>query len=101
MSITRRNLLAIGAVLAGRKAFAQHPGPSPSPSPGPSPGPSPSPRGLVVPNGSLLPSKVVGGVRVFHLRAEPIRHEIAPGLTIDTWGYNGATPGPVLEAVEG
>ena len=94
--ITRRNLLAIGAVLAGRKAFAQSPSPSPSPSPI-----SSSKSGLVVPNGSLLPSKVIAGVRVFHLRAEPIHHEIAPGLAIDTWGYNGATPGPVIEATEG
>jgi hypothetical protein len=44
---------------------------------------------------------MVGGVRVYHLIAEPIRHEIAPGLVIDTWGYNGGTPGPVLEATEG
>ncbi|HTR53812.1 MAG TPA: copper oxidase [Kofleriaceae bacterium] len=97
--ITRRNLLALGAVLAGRKALAQPARSSPSPSPSPSP--MSSKPGLVVPNGSLLASKVIAGARVFHLRAEPIRHEIAPGLAIDTWGYNGATPGPVIEATEG
>ncbi|MEZ4403339.1 MAG: copper oxidase [Kofleriaceae bacterium] len=56
---------------------------------------------LVVPNGRVLPGRVVGGVRVYHLTAEPIRHEVAPGLVIDTWGYSGGTPGPVLEATEG
>ncbi len=56
---------------------------------------------VVVPNGHTLPYRVVGGVKVFHLVAEPITHEIAPGLTIETWGYNGGTPGPVIEAVQG
>ena len=56
---------------------------------------------VTVPNGSLLPSRVVGGVRVYHLRAEQIEHELAPGLKIKAWGYNGSTPGPVLEATEG
>jgi FtsP/CotA-like multicopper oxidase with cupredoxin domain len=27
--------------------------------------------------------------------------EFAPGLTVNCWGYNGLTPGPVIEAVEG
>ena len=58
-------------------------------------------RPVVVPNGATLPWKVVGGVKVGHLIAEPVRHEIAPGLAIDAWGYNGRTPGPVIEAVEG
>ncbi|HEY1555639.1 MAG TPA: copper oxidase [Kofleriaceae bacterium] len=104
MSITRRNLFAIGAVLAGRKALGQPASTSTTTttttSTSTSTGRSTSGK-LVVPNGSVLESKVVGGVRVFHLRAEAVRHEIAPGLTIDTWGYNGTTPGPVLEATEG
>jgi hypothetical protein len=56
---------------------------------------------VVVPNGATLPWRVVGGVKVGHLIAEPVKREIAPGLTIDAWGYNGLTPGPVIEAVEG
>jgi FtsP/CotA-like multicopper oxidase with cupredoxin domain len=56
---------------------------------------------VTAPNGSLLPWKAVGGVKVYHLRAEPMRHTIAPGLDVEAWGYNGTTPGPVLEAVEG
>jgi FtsP/CotA-like multicopper oxidase with cupredoxin domain len=58
-------------------------------------------RPVVVPNGTTLPWKTIDGVKVGHLVAEPLTHEIAPGLTIDAWGYNGRTPGPVIEAVEG
>ena len=56
---------------------------------------------LVVPNGSLLPWKLVDGVKVFHLRAEAFKHEIAPGLEIEAWGYNKSFPGPLIEATEG
>ncbi len=58
-------------------------------------------RPVIVPNGKTLPWRIVDGVKVGHLVAEPVKHEIAPGLTIDAWGYNGRTPGPVIEAVEG
>ncbi|MGH9886390.1 MAG: multicopper oxidase family protein, partial [bacterium] len=34
-------------------------------------------------------------------RAEVVRHQIAPGLDMEAWGYNGSTPGPVIEAVTG
>ncbi|MCA9673409.1 MAG: copper oxidase [Dehalococcoidia bacterium] len=56
---------------------------------------------VVVPNGATLPFEKKGGVKVFHLVAEPITHTIAPGLEIEAWGYNGSTPGPLIEAVEG
>jgi hypothetical protein len=56
---------------------------------------------VVVPNGHKAESKVIDGVRVFHLTAAPVTQEIAPGLTVDTWGYNGSVPGPVLELTEG
>lgn len=56
---------------------------------------------LLVPNGRLLPSRVVDGVRVFHLVAEPVEHEFTPGLRVECWGYNGSTPGPVIEGTEG
>jgi manganese oxidase len=58
-------------------------------------------RPVFVPNGATLPYKLIDGVKVFHLVAEPIVHEMAEGLTLHTWGYNGRTPGPVIEAVEG
>lgn len=56
---------------------------------------------VVVPNGSVLPWTVRRGVKIFHLRAAPLRHQIAPGLDIEAWGYNGGSPGPVIEAVAG
>src|SRR5262245_57061898 len=56
---------------------------------------------VVTPNGATLPYKMENGVKVFHLTAEPVKHELAPGLSINAWGYNGRTPGPTIEAVEG
>ncbi len=89
MTINRRDLfhgtLLAGAALAVRKAGAAAKPPQP----------------LSVPNGATLGGKLVGGVKIFHLRAGPVQHEIAPGLTVTAWGYNGSTPGPVIEAVEG
>jgi FtsP/CotA-like multicopper oxidase with cupredoxin domain len=56
---------------------------------------------VITPNGSSLPWRVVGGIKVGHLIAEPVQHEFAPGLEAECWGYNGSTPGPTIEAVEG
>jgi manganese oxidase len=58
-------------------------------------------RAVLTPNGSTLPWRVVNGVKVGHLVAEPVDHEFAPGLRAECWGYNGTTPGPTIEAVEG
>ena len=52
-------------------------------------------------NGWTLPYKMKDGVKEFHLVAEEIDHEFAPGSTAKCWGYNGSTPGPTIEAVEG
>jgi hypothetical protein len=38
---------------------------------------------------------------VFRLVSEPVRREFAPGLVVNCWGYNGQTPGPTIEVVEG
>jgi FtsP/CotA-like multicopper oxidase with cupredoxin domain len=56
---------------------------------------------VITPNGSTLPLRQVGNVKVGHLIAHEIEHEFAPGLRADCWGYNGQTPGPTIEAVEG
>jgi manganese oxidase len=56
---------------------------------------------VVMPNGSTLPFTMKGGVKEFRLTAEPVKREFAPGMVVNTWGYNGQTPGPVIEAVEG
>jgi len=52
-------------------------------------------------NGWTLPYRWKNGVKEFHLIAEEIEHEFAPGTKVKCWGYNGSTPGPTIEAVEG
>jgi FtsP/CotA-like multicopper oxidase with cupredoxin domain len=42
-----------------------------------------------------------GNVKVFRLVAEPVQREFAPGMVVNCWGYNGQTPGPTIEVVEG
>jgi FtsP/CotA-like multicopper oxidase with cupredoxin domain len=58
-------------------------------------------RPVVTPNGSTLPWEMKDGVKEFHLFAEPARREFAPGMLVNCWGYNGQSPGPTIEAVEG
>ncbi len=106
--ITRRQMLKTSAaILAGgaastafrdataveKEAAATKP-PIPVP-----PGQSYTP--VVTLNGSSLPWKMDNGVKVFHLIAEPVKREFAPGMVVNCWGYNGSTPGPTIEAVEG
>ena len=52
-------------------------------------------------NGWTLPYRMVDGIKEFHLVAEEVEHEFAPGSRAKCWGYNGTTPGPTIEAVEG
>lgn len=52
-------------------------------------------------NGWTLPYRLKDGVKEFHLVAEEVEHEFAPGSVAKCWGYNGSTPGPTIEAVEG
>src|SRR5690606_15442202 len=56
---------------------------------------------VITPNGRSLPWRMRDGVKEFHLIAEEVDHEFAPGTRIKAWGYNGSTPGPTIEAVEG
>jgi len=56
---------------------------------------------VVTLNGSSLAWKLDNGVKVFHLIAEPVEREFAPGMMVKCWGYNGQTPGPTIECVEG
>ena len=58
-------------------------------------------RPVVTLNGWSLPWRMKGGVKEFHLVAEPVLRELSPGMTANLWGYNGTSPGPTIEAVEG
>lgn len=56
---------------------------------------------VVTLNGWSLPWRMKDGVKEFHLVAEPVVRELAPGMKANLWGYNGSSPGPTLECVEG
>jgi len=53
------------------------------------------------PNNVTMPWKLENGVKVFHLIAEPVQREFAPGMLVNCWGYNGTAPGPTIEVVQG
>jgi manganese oxidase len=113
MITRRRVVLSAGAALLTGAARGQHQHPAPpAPAPAPRPSAEPAParpqpavglpyRPVLTPNGSSLPFVMKGGVKEFHLVAEPVRREFAPGMLVNCWGYNGQTPGPTIEAVEG
>ncbi len=56
---------------------------------------------VVTLNGWTLPWRMNNGVKEFHLVAEPVVRELAPGMKANLWGYNGQSPGPTIEVVEG
>lgn len=56
---------------------------------------------VVTLNGWTLPWRMRNGWKEFHLVAEPVERELAPGMTAHLWGYNGQSPGPTIECVEG
>jgi len=63
--------------------------------------PSGPPVPVEMPDLKKLPSRMVNGVREFHLTAEVVRSEFVPGRPVDAWGFNGSVPGPLMEATEG
>ncbi len=109
--ISRRNLIGGSAILAGvaavssrvqaagipEAAFATSPAMQPPLFP--SSGPDYQP--VVTLNGWTLPWRMNGDWKEFHLVAEPVEREIAPGMKAHLWGYNGQSPGPTIECVEG
>jgi FtsP/CotA-like multicopper oxidase with cupredoxin domain len=64
---------------------------------------------VVAPGVPNLKSTLKGNVREFHLSAEPVTlmwPDMTDGMgmtdrPIYAWGYNGSSPGPTMEAVEG
>jgi len=58
-------------------------------------------RPVVTLNGWSLPWRMKNGWKEFHLTAEAVEREIAPGMVARLWGYNGQSPGPTIECVEG
>jgi FtsP/CotA-like multicopper oxidase with cupredoxin domain len=109
--LSRRNLLGASAVLAGAAAVSGRvqaaaipeavttTSPAMQPPFVPSTGPAYQP--VVTLNGWTLPWRMNGDWKEFHLVAEPVVREFAPGMKVHLWGYNGQSPGPTLECVEG
>ena len=56
---------------------------------------------VVTLNGWTLPWRMNQGVREFHLVAEPVVRDGSIGMKAHLWGYNGQSPGPTIEVVEG
>jgi manganese oxidase len=56
---------------------------------------------VVTPDVPDLPFELDNGVKVFHLVAEPVKHEIIPGKVVNLWGYNGSAPGPTIQVKQG
>jgi FtsP/CotA-like multicopper oxidase with cupredoxin domain len=100
VKLTRRNVIAAAsaATLVKLSAAAESAQPAVAM---PDAGRPAGRTGVTTLNGRSLPGRMVGGVKEFHLIAEEIEHEFAPGTRSKAWGYNGSTPGPTIEAVEG
>jgi manganese oxidase len=56
---------------------------------------------VVTLNGWTLPWRMNNGVKEFHLVAEPVVREMCEGFKAHLWGYNGQSPGPTIEVMEG
>jgi FtsP/CotA-like multicopper oxidase with cupredoxin domain len=121
--LTRRQILtATAGAIAAAPVLAvfqpEHQGHVPPPVPTPTTRPPPALRPIrsdalnaaqgelsytpvIMPDTPTLPFEMDNGVKVFRLIAEPVQREFAPGVVVNCWGYNGQSPGPMIEAVEG
>jgi manganese oxidase len=97
MTLSRRRMLSGGAALAGAAALVDRLGLRLT---GAARAQERA-RPVVTPDGTSLPWVMRDGAKEFHLVAEPVEREFAPGMRVSCWGYNGQTPGPTIEAVEG
>ena len=104
MDAQRRKFLAsagataLGAAAVSRAGAAALPDAATQSSPAMQP-PLPPATGrpynpVVTLNGWTLPWRMRDGWKEFHLVAEPVVREIAPGMSANLWGYNGQSPGP-------
>ena len=109
--ISRRTLIGSSALLAGAAAVSGRvqaaaipeavTATSPAMQPPLVPASGPAYQPVATLNGWTLPWRMNGDWKEFHLVAEPVKREIAPGMTARLWGYNGQSPGPTIECVEG
>ena len=100
MQVSRRSLLLSAGAVAGTGAAVAPVATSAAAGPDKAP-PRSAPGRVRTLNGRSLPWRLVDGFKEFHLVAGEFEHEFAPGCRAKCWGYNGSTPGPTIEAVEG
>ena len=48
-----------------------------------------------------MPFTMDGDTKVFNITMKPVKWEIQPGKTVDTYSYNGIIPGPEIRVTEG
>ena len=111
--VSRRNFLgragavtaAVSAAAVGKVAMAALPEPVIQTKPDTMPPLVPNTgrpyNPVVTLNGWTCPWRMNNGIKEFHLVAEPVVREMAPGFKAHLWGYNGQSPGPTIEVVEG
>jgi FtsP/CotA-like multicopper oxidase with cupredoxin domain len=101
----RAGALALGASAVSRASAMSIPEAAVRTSPATEPPPPPTAGRPYDPvttlNGWSLPWRLKDGAKEFHLVAEPVVRELAPGMRANLWGYNGSSPGPTIECVEG
>ena len=110
---SRRHLFRAGASIAAatavasvsKVAMAALPGIVSQDSPATMPPLEPSTgrpyKPVVTLNGWTLPWQMNNGTKEFHLVAEPVERMVADDFKAHLWGYNGQSPGPTIEVVEG
>src|SRR5262245_34388557 len=109
--LLRRGFIGTAAVLAGATAISGRAqaqsspeaprSTSPAMQPPLTPTSGPDYQPIVTLNGWTLPWRMNGDWKEFHLVAEPVVRELASGMKGHMWGYNGQSPGPTIECVEG
>ena len=108
--MNRRSFLGAGGALVSTVAYATTSNmglpeaaimESPATQPPLTPQSGPDYNPVVTLNGWTAPFRMNNGVKEYHLVAEPVEREMAEGMTAFLWGYNGQSPGPTIEAVEG
>ncbi len=57
-------------------------------------------RPVFTPDLRTLPYKLIDGVKVMHLIAEPLVHQVADRMQSRVWGFNGSSPGPTIEVMQ-
>jgi FtsP/CotA-like multicopper oxidase with cupredoxin domain len=106
----RRGVATAAGLVAARSALAQEPGhqhhhPTPAPEAPPPRRSAPVKASTFVPVETpdlpRMPWTWDHGVKVFHLTCDVVRQPLTPWKTINAWGYNGSSPGPTVEVVEG